>query len=338
MFKRLMAWLFSVGRTAAGKAPVVPLLEPDYADDSGAMAGRLRDVWIGMLLGVNSPQPLSANLFEQRALKRLQRLLDAPAREADLIPRMPSVLPKLLSSFRDPSSTNRDLADLIGRDLVSVAEVVRLANTPYYRRSKPVESLEQAVLVLGQRGLRQMVANLLVRPLFNARQGHFSRLAAPLLWQQAELTALLSGGMARSLGEDEFNAYLAGITSNLGLLVGCRVLDELFDGSHTPASQQFHHDWYLLARRLSARVAATWELPQQVLTLLESLADETRQLSDLAARRLLLAEQCSHYEMLRLQGRLSQTDAGGWLLQPHMLPMLSLLEEARQRFEPSRAC
>jgi len=336
MLSCLRSLLFPSRRQHSGSlVSGVPLLEPAFTEESGAMAGRLRDAWIGMLLGVNSPLELPSNPFERHALKRLGRLLEDEHKVSTLVPRMPSVLPKLLSSFRDPMATSRDLAELIGRDLVSVAEVVRLANTPYYRRSKPVESLEQAVLVLGQRGLRQVVANLLMRPLFSARTGHFSKLAGQMLWEQAELTALLAAGLARSDGEDEFTAYLAGISSNLGLLVGCRVLDELFDGTHTPCSQQFHLEWYLLARQLSAVVVGNWELPAAVLDQLQALADEARQLGERTARRLLLAEQCSHYEMLRLQGRLNQTEAGGWLLQPHMLPLLRVLEEARQRFEPA---
>lgn len=287
---------------------------PRSADiDAAPVAGqpldtRIEHAFMGMVLGVHSPQETALNEFEARALKVFAGLMDGDLADTRLIPRLPAVLPRLMNYFRDPSTTTRELADLIGRDIVSVSEVIRLANSPFYRRASEARSLEQAVLVLGQRGLRQMVANLLVRPIFNERQGHFSAIAGVLLWEQSEKTALITAALAQKDKGDEFAAYLAGISSNLGLLIGCRVLDSLFDGSHTPSSLAFRAQWLAIARRLTARVARAWEFPDQACALLEQVceANPARLPSD--GMRLYSAQRLGQFHSLQRCGRLPVTD------------------------------
>ncbi|WP_157718172.1 HDOD domain-containing protein [Halopseudomonas xinjiangensis] len=265
----------------------------------------IEQAFLGLLLGVHSPLPLALNQFELASIRRLESIADSALKDHALIPRVPAILPRLLTSFRDPATSSRDLAELVGRDLVSVSEVMRLANSPFYRRSSDARSLEQAVLVLGQRGLRQMVANIMLKPVYNSRRGHFSSIAAPLLWGQAEKTAAISAALAREEGDpDEFSAYLAGLSSNLGLLIGARVLDSLFDGSETPSSQLFRAQWLQASRRLTARVARAWDFPEPARDALASLQLDADVLLPACGRRLYSAERFSQYHGLLSRGRL----------------------------------
>ncbi|WP_373185181.1 HDOD domain-containing protein [Halopseudomonas sp.] len=269
---------------------------------------RIEQAFMGMVLGVHSPQNKPLNDFERRALKAFSALLDSDLADNRLIPRLPSVLPRLMSYFRDPSTTSKELAQLIEQDIVSVSEVIRLANSPFYRRASEARSLEQAVLVLGERGLRQMVANLLVRPIFSERQGHFSAIAGLLLWEQSGKTALIASALARQEQGDEFNAYLAGISSNLGLLIGCRVLDRLFDGSQTPSSLAFRAQWLGVARQLTARVARAWEFPAATCAVLTQLGRLEPSRLPPEAMRLYSAQRLSQFQGLQSSGRLPAAD------------------------------
>lgn len=306
--------------TTPAKAPEVSLTPmaspvPGWAvpaDSFDNIEERIEQTFMGMVLGVNSPQVAPLNDFERNALKRFAALLDTDLGDSRLIPRLPSVLPRLMNYFRDPTTTSRELADLIGRDIVSVSEVIRLANSPYYRRASEARSLEQAVLVLGQRGLRQMVANLLVRPIFSERQGHFSAIAGVLLWEHSEKTALVAAALAREKAGDEFTAYLAGISSNLGLLIGCRVLDALFDGNQIPSSLAFRSQWLQLARRLTAAVARAWEFPEGACALLEfrGAADPSRLPCE--AMQLYSAQRFSQFHSLQALGRVATGDVAAF--------------------------
>lgn len=302
--------IFSAGQHRAAGSPAEPALDSVAADaDADQLTyDRIEQAFMGMVLGVHSPQDVPLNDFERKALKAFVALPDSDLSDNRLIPRLPAVLPRLMNYFRDPSTTSRELADLIGQDIVSVSEVIRLANSPYYRRAGEARSLEQAILVLGQRGLRQMVANLLIRPIFTERQGHFSAIAGALLWEQSEKTALIGAALAREDQGDEFSAYLAGISSTLGLLIGCRVLDNLFDGSQTPSSLALRSQWLINARRLTARVARAWEFPDAACVILEQLCqpDQSRLPSD--GMRLYSAQRFSQFHCLQRSGRLPATD------------------------------
>lgn len=267
--------------------------------------GDVQQAFLGLLLGVHSPLPLALNRFEATAIHRLDSLADSNLNDHALVPRLPAILPRLMTSFRDPAISSRDLADLVGRDLVSVSEVMRLANSPFYRRSSEARSLEQAVLVLGQRGLRQMMANVMLKPVYNSQRGHFSTITAPLLWEQAEKTAAVNAALARANHDaDEFSAYLAGLSSNLGLLIGARVLDDLFDGSETPSSQLFREHWLHAARTLTARVARAWDFPNATQQALAGLQKQGRGRLPAASQQLYSAERFSQYHGLLSRGRL----------------------------------
>ncbi|MCL5041880.1 MAG: HDOD domain-containing protein [Gammaproteobacteria bacterium] len=299
MLKRLLAFFSRHSPLPASGEPVHAARHSLQADEDE----RIQEAFLGLVLGVHSPQDITLNPFEQQALKRMRSLVDSKLDDAQLVPRLPSVLPRLMSCFRDPDTTSKDLAELIGRDLISVTEVMRLANSPYYRRSATAKSLEQAVVVLGERGLRQLAANLLIKPLFTGHKGHFSNLAGPVLWSQAEKTAVIHAAMARQSGEDEFMAYLAGLVANLGLLVGCRVLDLAFDGQHIPASCDFRQRWQQLAKVLVVGVARAWALPGEVQMMLEGLATDNGLPDKLASQRLYAAERLSELHCLQHYGR-----------------------------------
>lgn len=323
MLKRLLAFFSrdSTSRAAADVTEFAAGQSPHVDEDE-----RIQEAFLGLVLGVHSPQDIALNPFELQALKRMRSLVDSELDDAQLVPRLPSVLPRLMSYFRDPDATSKELAELIGRDLISVTEVMRLANSPYYRRSATVKSLEQAIVVLGERGLRQLAANLLIKPLFTGHKGHFSNLAGPLLWSQAEKTAVIHAAMARQAGDDEFMAYLAGLVANLGLLVGCRVLDNAFDGQDIPASREFRQRWQQSARVLVAGIARAWELPEDVRVMLRGLCIDNGLPDKAASQRLYAAERLSELHCLHHYGRCTlpaeQDFAASSLLQQYYPLML----------------
>lgn len=271
---------------------------------------------------------------EHAALEAFTAVLESDLADRQLIPRLPAMLPRLMSTLRDPASTNRQLASLIGRDMVSVSEVLRLANSPFYRRSHETRSLEQAVLVIGREGLKQMVSNLLVKPIFGAHQGRFSAAAGPLLWEQSEKAAVVNAALAKHDRADEFDAYLAGISSNLGLLVGCRVLDKLATPLPQPHSQAFREQWLNISRQLSARVIRLWDFPGAACDALDGLLTVNSQLPADSVR-LYSAERFSRYHCLH-DGLLPVVDAAVLRPDPLATEHFTLAMGVLARFEQRR--
>ena len=104
---------------------------------------------------------------EKTIIDELARLATAPGAGADLVPRVPAVIPQLLRSLRDETLSGTELSRQLAQDVVLVAEVIREANSPYYHPSIPVKSVETGVRLLGQNGLRMLLARVSFRPVIS---------------------------------------------------------------------------------------------------------------------------------------------------------------------------
>lgn len=212
--------------------------------------------------------------LEKTILDEMARLLRHPYGAAGLVPRVPAVIPQLLGSLRDDSLSGADLARQVAQDVVLVAEVIREANSPYYRPAQPVKTIEGAVMLLGQNGLRMLLARVAFRPVIGVQSGRFARQAAPVVWTQSEQCALAASILAGGLDANAFDAYLAGLMHNIGLIVAFRIIDRVMPTGATPAAQAqalpespaFCASLLEQARALSAVIAAEWNFPQSVVT------------------------------------------------------------------------
>lgn len=244
-------------------------------NDSGTAIGALdlEREFVGLLLGVHSFVDCDLNNFERRALKAMEALNASDLSKSEMLPRLPVIVPELLRSVRANKAATENLMRHISRDLILVGQIVRKANSPRYRAGKEVKTLDEAVLVLGHNNLRQMVANISMKPVFNMRRGHFGPLAAPRLWAQSERCAVACRCLAKQLHVDDFEAYLTGLVSNTGWILGARVLDQVSDGTQAPHSVVFRQRWVRLGRLLTRKIAAQWQFPKALIDVLEQQVD-----------------------------------------------------------------
>jgi HD-like signal output (HDOD) protein len=274
--KNWIARLFgaSPGTEPAAAAPVpsaagstTPPAEPPAAPPKEAAAGipasraGVDAAFLRWLAGSAAEAPAGT---ERLILDELARLADEPARAAGLVPRVPAVIPELLRSLRDDSISGADLSRLVAQDVVLVAEVVREANSPYYRPPTPVRTIEGAVLLLGRNGLRMLLARVAFRPVIGMQSGRLAKLAAPRIWQQSEKCALACATLAPHAGVDPFEAYLAGLVQNVGLIAAFRLIDQVADADLLPRSDAFCAALGFQARRLAHGIALEWAFPPAV--------------------------------------------------------------------------
>ncbi|MDY0964150.1 HDOD domain-containing protein [Massilia sp. CFBP9026] len=197
-------------------------------------------------------------------LDELARLARDPHDAAALVPRVPAVIPQLLRSLREDDTGAGALARQVAQDPVLVAEVIREVNSPYYQPASPIRNLEGAVLLLGQNGLRMLLARVAFRPIISQQAGPLARLIAPPLWRQSELCAQAAGLLAPRNKADPFEAYLAGLLHNVGLVVAFRVVEQLLPPGALPDGDAFGSRLVAAARLISARIADAWELPPPI--------------------------------------------------------------------------
>ncbi|MCG2584579.1 HDOD domain-containing protein [Massilia sp. TS11] len=197
-------------------------------------------------------------------LDELVRVAKTPTAGAELVPRVPAVIPQLLRSLRDESQSGADIARLIAQDVVLVAEVIREANSPFYRSTTPIKTLDGAVMLLGQNGLRMLLARVAFRPIINMQTGHFVKRVAPTVWGHAEKCAQAASLLAPGAQAPVFEAYLAGLMQSVGMIVAFRVIDQVHHDEVLPQSDAFCKGLAKAGHYLSARIARLWDFPPSV--------------------------------------------------------------------------
>ena len=132
---------------------------------------RLSDLALGKARLAASVNPEHQQVAQAAALA----LEDAATREK-YAPRRPNMLPKVLSASNDDSFSRRDLAALIARDPSLVGNLLKIANSSFYRVTpEPVESVDRAVVLLGTDGIRSLVTAALMQPIFRIGGADFPR-------------------------------------------------------------------------------------------------------------------------------------------------------------------
>lgn len=201
---------------------------------------------------------------EQTVLDTLRRILDSQQSGAALVRRMPGLIPQLLQSLRSDDFSGAQLSRTISGDVVLVAAVIRLANNSMRGTGKSVASVEHAVMVLGQEGLRQLITSVAFRPIIDMHSGYYTRTLAPRIWERSERCANANRALAADHGADPFDAFLAALVQNVGMIVALRIMDQLAKDDRSLGSELFCAELASVARGLSASISHEWNFPQAV--------------------------------------------------------------------------
>lgn len=259
----MFAWLPSLRRAPPSAAPVQTVPPPIAPPRPSAFS------W---LLSAPSPTEGPISDAERPWLQLLDRQLNAGALPADTLPRMPSVIPQLLSLLRQAQPSRDVMVRQVQKDALLMTEVLRVARSPFFG-AQPVQTLETALDRIGTSGLQSALARLLLRPVFDAQGSGLLAKAASRLWQHSNHKALLCEELVAREGGDRFEAYLAALLHDAGWLALLRWMDR--QGVRPDWPQSLALDAALDQRkdRLFGRITATWNLTPGLSALSRHLAD-----------------------------------------------------------------
>lgn len=244
---------------------------------------------------------------EQTVMQALYKLLASDLNDAVIVPRVPSVIPQLLNSLRSKTISAGELSRQIVKDVVLVGEVINTVNSALYNPADRINSLEKAVMVLGEEGLRLVIAKVAFRPIINLNAGQFTRRAAPHIWGQSEKCAVACHTLARDM--DPFHAFLTGLMKNVGLIIAFRLLDQTCEEGKFKYSPAFQPIFSSVAATLSYRIAQRWEFPEHVILALQQQAGGRKAIEWSPLGHLLhTADLIAKMRLLVNHGQLNSTD------------------------------
>jgi HD-like signal output (HDOD) protein len=157
------------------------------------------------------------------------KLLEQAVSNSQYFPRRPMVLPKLLRAVRNDDSTKQELVEIIVQDPVITGDVLKLANSPFYRiSSEPVDTIGRAIVLLGMDGLKSLISASIMQPVFQVPRGYFEDFSRTA-WDQAFQSAVAAQQYARKTNScDSFTAHLLGLVSCVSDIVLFRLTIDLY--------------------------------------------------------------------------------------------------------------
>jgi len=305
-------WWRVFGRERAAEPmaarPSVP--EPEHSDapvpHDTVSGDELAERFVRFIL--NQPVDAGDAPDKQREQAILQRLKDQCENgrfDVRSLPRMPTVLPQLMRAMKNDKLSGAQLADLIKRDPVLVGEVMRVTGSVTYRTAHPIGSLQHAVVLLGQIGLRHVVTSYVMKPILMASAGANGQIVGQRLWDHAERCA--HAAVYLSKGQcDAFEAYLVALVGYSGLGAVARLLDRELQNTELPASSTaFIDSCVQLAAQLTVQAGQHWELPPPVQdALVEHLEHGHAALMLPMSRVLYVSQRLAMNQLLAEQGLL----------------------------------
>lgn len=188
------------------------------------------------------------------------------------VPRLPSVIPRLLRSLRDPDASAKTYVDIINKDPALSAAVLKLSNSVYFNpTAKKIGNIEYAVVKLGIEGLRAVLSAAVMQPLVQQKTDYFNQFGLRL-WEHTLAVAVACESIATERGYEPYKAYLLGLTHDIGSITLFSELSKQFRlnaESGKPAPESFLPLLREKSASLSSAIAMDWDLPKEICAALQ---------------------------------------------------------------------
>ena len=131
---------------------------------------------------------------------------------------LPEIYLRLQQTIDDPLHTREQVADIIGFDPSLSARVLRIANSSYYGFPRKIETVVDAVGLIGEIELRNLVLATTVVGAMNALR--YQGIDIDRFWLHCLRSGILARLLAKSVGGTNAEIlFLGGILHDLGILV-----------------------------------------------------------------------------------------------------------------------
>jgi len=141
-------------------------------------------------------------------------------------PTLPTIYNSLLVTMQNPRSTIQDIANVISNDQVVVLKILKVTNSSLYGFNKKIDTITDAIFLLGQNEIKNIVLALSVMKIFSQIKS-ISNFNVTDLWKHS----IAVGVIAKSLGElsgamNTENLFVSGIIHDFGKLFFLKVARE----------------------------------------------------------------------------------------------------------------
>ena len=268
----------------------------------------LKELAFATTLPPVAPKPDPADELCAGVARTLDKIVEKP----NYAPRRPMQLPRLMQAINDETASRGTLSQIIAGDPALAGNLLRLANSPFYRHSpEPIESLDRAVAMLGTEGLRSMITAALMQPVFRVSGGSFARFGE-ITWEHSVYAASAAESHAGLVDNaDPFAAQLLALILGLAHIVVFSVAQDAYLArQRRPEAAMIAALIDVHAIGVARQIAASWDLSDRIDAALEE--QRTTPHSPLG-QALQFGELVGAVAVLQVRSAINEQTAGGIL-------------------------
>ena len=202
----------------------------------------------------------------------LQSLIDHPSK----LPTVPRVAQRVIASLKSETVKISEIADLIEADPVLSANLLRLANSAYFQVSRSVDTVGDAIQILGITLVRQLVLMGGMVSSFNQTPG----IDLHQFWTHSLYTACAARWLAEHCAVNPELAFTLGLMQGIGELhlhsAAPSAMVALDKRVHILAAERLRHEADALGfnyLNVSAALARLWNFPDSLIEPLAQIGD-----------------------------------------------------------------
>lgn len=182
------------------------------------------------------------------------------------IPPLPQVLARVIRAASKEDADSKELTEIISKDVGLTAQLLRVVNSPFYKRTSKISTISYAVVQLGPRAVKAIALSTGVHQLFGGNDIIIDRV---LFWRHSLEAAIACREIAGACNYHPVEeAFVLGLMHDLGLLIlESQFPEKLKDiwerlkaGEDLIKSEEIHLGTNHL--RVAKFILDLWELPE----------------------------------------------------------------------------
>ncbi len=147
---------------------------------------------------------------KQRLIKKIKKLTALPTLDASI--------QKIMEVAQNPKSSAAEMEEVISKDQSLSGKVLKIVNSAYYGFPRQIDSISQAIVVLGFQAIKNLALTSSVKDMF--KESRKGVLDMKSLWLHSMATAIASETIAEYMGyQKKEEAFTAGLLHDIGKLV-----------------------------------------------------------------------------------------------------------------------
>lgn len=170
-----------------------------------------------------------------------QRLLDDALARLDGLNQFRDAQARLQKMLYDPAVQMRDLSKMITSDPVMTAKILKMANSSYFGVQQKIDSIGQALMILGLQNVKNILYREDMRGLFQSASKQ-DRKTVNALWRHANLASVCAQQLHDLFEGFQLNQgalFTLGILHDIGKLI---LIDIVRSGGKTASVQEYPLD------------------------------------------------------------------------------------------------